>query len=142
MASPELREVPRANVEEVLVRVARDYADRLGLRDFTVEVLPDTPDHGDVLATSTVDPQRKHIGLRFCDRFEALPEEVQRHVICHELLHAHAQDLVDDLLRDIRDEIGGTAYRMLQARTERRIESLVDTVARFHAGHLPAITWH
>jgi hypothetical protein len=130
------------NVEEILVRVARDYADRLGLRDFTVEVLAETPDSGDVLATSTVNPQRKHIGLRFCDRFEALPEEIQRHVLCHELVHAHLQDLADDLLRDIRDEIGGTAYRMLRARAERRIESVVDAVARFHAEFLPPIRWH
>ena len=141
MEQQALRAVPERDALDVLVHYARAIADEMGLRDYEVAVSEEPPLVPRVRATVKVHPDRKIVRLAFCDGFQSLPEDEQRHVVCHELAHVHLARAAEVLLEAVAEEIGGSARRILEFQVRREIETATEAVACFHAQYLPMIDW-
>lgn len=136
-----LRAVPDRDAFDVLVHYARSVADEMGLRDYEIAVSEEPPDDPRVRALVNVHPDRKIVRLAFCEGFELLPADEQRHVVCHEIAHVHLARAADMLMAAIGEEFGGAARRLLEHQVRREFEEATEAIACFHAPYLPLIDW-
>jgi hypothetical protein len=128
-------------VFDVLCGAARQFANLMGLRDWSVEVTRTPPFDPDALATCQVADGRRHLRLSFARDFPSLPPEEQRHALVHELIHPHLASMDHTVREDLAGELGGAAYRLFRARFIRDLEGAVDALAGVIAPTLPLIKW-
>jgi hypothetical protein len=121
--------------EERLCRYVRTCADQVGLRDWEVVVSSSATRH-DELATVEIPTGRRIMRLTFCESFEELPDEAQRHAVAHELVHVLHHALYEEASA-IREELAPAAFRVFYAHFEVQVESVVDTLALIVAPTLP-----
>lgn len=124
---------------EDLARYVRTIANMVGLRDYTVEVAPETPSDGKVAECITEDG-RASVALCFAGYFERLPPEEQRHAVVHELLHVHFARPAATISSDMREFLSETEHRLAWAAYKRQVEHSVDTLATAIADLLPLPT--
>jgi hypothetical protein len=91
---------------------------------------------GDELATVEVPVGRRVMRLTFCDSFEELSEDAQRHAVAHELVHVLHHALYEEASA-IREELAPSAFRVFYAHFEVQVENVVDALAVIVAPTLP-----
>lgn len=138
-ASRALRPVP-ANDHDALATAARQCANLVGLRDWTVIVDEEPPDDPKAQADVRVDLRRRALALRFAANFAGLTEDEQRHALAHELLHVHVE-LLGGRVRQLSPEFGRTAWAVFWSGYEEETERVVDALASVVAPLLPSIDW-
>jgi hypothetical protein len=116
-------------------RYARIVADRVGLRDWVIEVDHDPADGA--LARVRLHGERRALRLSFADGFELEPEDEQRHAVVHELVHPHLRDLFETVRSGAEEEFTGVAYRLYIGAVRRDVERTVDAVAEALAPAVP-----
>jgi hypothetical protein len=121
----------------VRCRYARSVADRIGLRDWTVEVAHDPLEDGEAIAQVALHAERKQLRIRYSADFDRQDEVDQRHAVAHELVHAHFRDLFETVKSTAAEELSGTAYRVFVGQVRRDIERAVDGVAAATAQAVP-----
>jgi hypothetical protein len=112
-------------------RYARDLADRMGLKDWTIEFPGErwhANDNGGS-ASATLAYGRRLIRIHLPDRFHCDSLEEQRDSIVHELVHCHFA-MMDGMVEDWLDGEKYKAYR-------RAWEYGIDAMAAALAPHLP-----
>jgi hypothetical protein len=124
---------------EVVCEAARAYANRLGLRNHTIEVVDDPPHDPRALAEVQMALGRDHIRLRLSEFFPAASEEEQRHALAHELMHPHMHRLTERTIDAFQEHIGGVAYRIWLAGFRDDVEEVVDRMASMVEQLLPSI---
>lgn len=112
---------------DVLATEARECANTLGLRDWTIIVYEEPPPEG-VDAQAEVDDARHAIVLRFRDDYDELPAPQRKYLLVHELLHAHMQ-LPATYVLGLRDELGRSTWNVFWRGYESEVERLVDRLA-------------
>lgn len=141
MPSRDLRAVPDQDDEwGLLAEAARVYADRLGLRNHTVEMLYEPPSAPGALMECDLAFGRAHIRLRARGDFFDMPEDEQRLALTHELIHPHLQRLTDRTHRAFSENIGGVAFRIFWQGFEGDVEELVDRLAQLVAPSMPLLS--
>lgn len=125
--------------KEVLLPYLRAVADRMGLRDWTLQVTPgppSTPREG-VNTMATVEKWfgRRIAEFSFRDDITGESPESVRHIIVHEMTHLPFEPIGHYLDRTVRDLIGVHAYdpfveahRLLH---EEAIDHLAEVIAAF-----------
>jgi hypothetical protein len=106
----------------------RDLADRMGLKDWTIEVLADLCDddsHADIRCIEG----RKLAKVRFARDWREQTPETQRHTCCHELIHCHFAAVHLDTLRKLKS-VDGETFMM-------HLEYGIDGMADAIAPHMP-----
>lgn len=93
----------------------RCIADMIGLRDWSITLSDDPPENSCTAAEIWCAYGRRHATLFLSKHFLGATAEEQRHVICHELIHAHfgADDnfLIEALNeRDYAEHVTHTEY--------------------------------
>lgn len=146
VAPEKLHAVPALAAPDAVViicRYARLYADRLGLRNHTIEVLEDPPSDPLALLECEIAFGRAHVRIRARDDFSDQPEYEQRLAIVHELVHAlpGLQRLTERTAAVGREHIGGIAYRVFWQGFHGDIEELVDSLAQILAPQMPPVVW-
>jgi hypothetical protein len=119
------------------LRYARQVANEIGLRDWTVQVGHEPPERAEATATAQIATGRKLILLRFHEDEELRSPEHIRHDYTHELTHALVEDLWQTVSDGVRDEFGGAALRIYLGSVQREMERLVDTIATGLAARVP-----
>lgn len=103
----------------------REVADRLRLRDWTIEVSDEGTDRPYTNALICVSHQRKYADLYLSDGFLDLTPERQRHCVVHELLHCH----FGHADQWVRHKIDGDAEEAYTRMFEVGIDGLADAIA-------------
>lgn len=109
----------------------------MGLKDWDVILQRDRPKNGSAWASTET-----YYGQRRCeihlnpDTFFAETPERQRHVIVHELLHCHT-DNVNEVVRIFLTEQSGDAASLFEAYFRQQMEYTVDGVATGIASCFP-----
>lgn len=106
----------------------------MGLRDWTIDV-----DHGPPRSAGNDAEVAIAEGRRLARVFvlDELEGEDYRHALVHELVHVQLAPLMEKVLAGVRDELGGTAFRMYQAGVRAEAERATDVLASALAPHLP-----
>lgn len=104
----------------------RDLADRLRLRDWTINLSDEGTDRANVVALICVADQRKYADLYLSDDFLDKSPEEQRHCVVHELLHAHF-GWASNWAREAIPE--GPAREMYDRLHEIGVDGLADAIA-------------
>lgn len=107
----------------------REVADRMRLKDWTVEVMPDPPADSDALAEVVCTYGRLWATVRLGDSFLVRSPEEQRHVVVHELVHCHT-DLAARVALEAMPEPVKDVFRRLK-------EHETDALAAVLAPHMP-----
>ena len=128
---------------KVLEAYIRDMADRMGLRDWVVDLSKEYPGD-DALASVNPTNCRKHAVVRISRYFwtECTSEE-QRQTICHELTHLHLINAMDVIRKDLymAHSISQDTYDVLYQSFKRQIEYGVDGIADEWSKVMPLIEW-
>jgi hypothetical protein len=122
----------RSEQMERLGAYLSDLAARLRLSDWTIH-LSEEPAESDCWAQIEPVRGRKRATVRVCWEFFDQSPEIQRHTLCHELIHCH-HAVVDDMTEPLLDEAGRVTYRMAR-------EYAVDAMADVIAPHMPLPLW-
>jgi hypothetical protein len=101
----------------------RDVADRLALKDWRVVVADDVPTDRDCLASVYCCEGRKIATIRFNDSFLEDTRDRQRHIVVHELVHAHLAAYVRAVEKKTNDD------DVLALLHEYATDSLADAIA-------------
>jgi hypothetical protein len=115
--------------------------DRLGLRDWQIEVSPKPPTHDEWVAECFCPGGLRLAIVRFRDDFRQYTAHFQRATVVHELLHAvfsQTQDLVRDVLPNAMDE---ETHALFREAWFRQHELAIDTLAEALAPAMPPIRW-
>ncbi len=67
--------------------------------------------------------------------------EVLRRTVVHEMLHLYHRDSSDIFRLGLKEELGGSAYRMLWEAYRQQIELMVDDIAHAWESALPLPDW-
>jgi hypothetical protein len=131
---------------KALGRYCRELADRLELRDWTINIehaeLGNAGTDGErTLADVDTTTGRKLVQVRVCSDFRAFDREKQRHVLVHELVHVHLAALQEQCEYDVADLIGKPADAVFCRSFRRNLEYAVDALASALAKHQPLIDW-
>lgn len=124
---------------DALCRSARTYADQLGLRNHTVELMVDEPRDPAALMECELATGRAHIRLRVRGDFWSFPEQERRLALTHELIHPHFQRLTERTESVFRENIGGIAFRVFWLGFTGDVEELVDRLASLLAPTMPEL---
>jgi hypothetical protein len=127
--------------QETLGKYVRLIADRIGLRDWSLEVRPEPPNEVSALATCEPVFGRKLAVLRVCDRFRSLTAAEQREIVVHELLHCHLAAAADAVRLDLPHVVPDHTFQVFWSSYERAVEYAVDGLTAAVAPHLPLISW-
>jgi len=122
-----------------LSRYVRAVADAIGLRDYEVEV-EHRPTSDNSLGECDVSAYRRSLRLRVCAEFRDLDPQKQRHVIVHELVHAHFSGL-DSVIRGVERWMPESAFEMFYESYDREQERGVDAVAVCLCNAAPLPVW-
>lgn len=121
-------------------RYARDLADLMGLRDWSVDV-DHEPTKSGFDAQVRIPDGRREIHLAFCERFDQLEPDEQRHAIVHELVHPHLSRVWSTVQDGATEAFGGVALRMFMSAVHREVEHSVDALAAIIARNMPEPPW-
>lgn len=125
----------------------RDLADKLELRDWTVNVeigKPDTPPRADGKqwgASSESTPGRKQVTVTFPPDVTEWDLDELRQTAAHELVHAHLAPLMEMIRIDLREHLGWPTYSLFCDGTTRWLEFAVEAWADTVSKHLPLLDW-
>jgi hypothetical protein len=126
-------------VEVALVNYIRFVADVMGLKDWQFFVKPKpTPEY---LAYTHVWGDSRTADMCFSEDFFNLGPNMQREVICHELIHWHFDALSRFTRASFREHVGGSASVQFGISFKQGEEMLVDGIASAWARSMPAINW-
>lgn len=121
----------------------RESADRLGLRDWTIDLCrtlddEEPDDEGNfAMATCAHTYGRRHAVIKLHEKFlERRPDE-QRHYIAHELTHCHFAPVWNQTRDDLTTLLGKPADTVFWAAWRQNMEYGVDGVAEQLARLLP-----
>lgn len=115
---------------------ARDLADKMELRDWTVNIVNEPPGNENWGASAECRYGRKFVNIRFCNEFDEWKPENQRSTMVHELLHCHFA-AVTQHLADARGNVGKTWVDLLDHVVKTHLEYGIDAVADALAKSLP-----
>lgn len=82
-------------------------------------------------------PGRRELAVSFCEGFDGLDLDDQRHAVVHELVHPHFRDVWASIEDGAREAFGGMAYRVYAGAVRRQIEQSVDALAAVIAESMP-----
>lgn len=132
---------------KALGEYCRELADKLELRDWTINLCvedpggPGRPDGKTWAASSESTPGRKYVDLTFAPDCRGWDRSVLRATVAHELIHAHFAPLTEIVRTDLAGHLGSQAYDLLNRAFTRHLEYGVDAMADAVARHLPLIDW-
>jgi hypothetical protein len=118
----------------------RDAADRLGLRDWVVEVSDDPCEEGSY-ATVTCTSGARHATVKLAADFHDEPLPLQRQVLVHELLHCHLDALSSIVTEDLDGQVAPAVLGVVSSSFERQLEFATDAIAVAIAPSFPLPTW-
>lgn len=107
----------------------RALADRMGLKEWTLKIDDAGPASYDAIATARTTTGRKYLIVDLGDAFLDMSAEAKRHVLVHELLHAHSWPM-NDVLEKMLNESQYDIHRV-------QMEFMVDGIAEEWAKSLP-----
>jgi hypothetical protein len=113
----------------------RDLADRLGLRDWRLDLDRD-PTAGGLLAHVEVTDGARWALVTLGPTWGVLPPDRQRQALVHELIHPHFQEIAEAVAHG-REVLGGTAIEVVERAVRHQIEHAVDALAEAVAPLLP-----
>lgn len=113
----------------------RVLADLMGLRDWTVNVLP-TPCDTEYAAQVEVRYGRKFANVQFADDWANVSPESLRATCVHELLHCHLKP-TEWALNNVQFTLGSLAFGVLEGAYTDALEVAVDAIASEWAKTLP-----
>lgn len=114
----------------------RELADRMGLRDWTINLMHDTPDNPQHAACIEVRYGRKVANISFEEHWAGNDPETLRATCVHELLHCHINQ-VRHPVDNIQSAIGQTLYATTYDALTDYIEHATDAIATEWARTLP-----
>jgi hypothetical protein len=124
-----------------LGRYMRDVADRMGLRDWRLELEHDEPEqaHGGqrTIAVVTKEYGRRIAYVSVRGRIRDEPPAVVRHVVTHELAHLPLEPLLQLLEESVGPAIGTHAWLQLETAHRLLLEEAVDHLAETISAHMP-----
>ncbi len=132
---------------KALGRYARDLADKLELRDWTVTIGPGDPGGPERAdgkrwgACSDSIPGRKYVTVTLTPDCREWSREDLRATVAHELIHAHLAPLMEVIRTDLAGHLAPSTHEVLCDGTTRHMEFAVDALADATAKHLPLIDW-
>ena len=80
--------------QKQILAYLRECANLMALRDWVLILGSEPPDDAAAAASVTPTWGRKHACFRFCSDFWGFSREVQREIVCHELVHLHFAAMV------------------------------------------------
>lgn len=114
----------------------RELADLMGLRDWTINLMHDTPDNPHHAACVDVRYGRKVANISFEENWAGSDPETLRETCVHELLHCHI-NRVRNPLDNIEHGIGQLLYNTTYNALTDYIEDATDAIATEWARTLP-----
>lgn len=111
----------------------RFLADRVGLRDWTIDVADSPPEDESLAATAAIPQSRKWITIAFATSWMNEREEAFRQTCVHELLHAHFEDIwhpLNTIQGYIGEQLYIPAYEGMQLHIEHAIDAIADEWSR------------
>jgi len=116
----------------------RTLADQIGLKDWIVDLMRETPDVDWAGASMLTVSGRKIVQIKLSKNWATFDPEEQRHFALHELVHVFT-DEVDTAMWQAREVITGDAFTLLEKIVKDRIEFATDALAAAigHAFPLP-----
>lgn len=115
---------------------ARDLADRMELRDWTVNIVNEPPGHDEWGASAECRYGRKFVNIRFCNSFDEWEPDNQRSTLTHELIHCHFAGITQ-YLSDARGNVGKTWVSQLESVIVNQLEYGIDALADALAKSMP-----
>lgn len=113
----------------------------LALRDWKLTVeSDDSPNEGDAAAIRCIYGTR-HAFINIGVSFDEHPIEQQRHVLVHELLHAHMNRIKGAVI-NVLNQVGRTEYEVGKAQMVDEVEYAVDSITDALAPLCPLPTWN
>jgi len=125
---------------KALGKYIRWVADEMELRDWHIDLMRESAEKG-TLAQVHPTFGRKHVEVRFCARFRALPPEEQRNTVVHELVHLHTAAMQSQVEKDLEQHLAQGTDRVFFDSFQRNLEYAVDGLANALAKHMPLISW-
>lgn len=115
----------------------REVADRIGLRDWTIELNyeEETPVSSAHASVECVYGRRLCV-VHFGPSFWTQSREEQRNTVVHELVHCHL-DPMDAVVRDMETQLGSFVHSVLQDNHHRSVELAADAIATAVAWAFP-----
>ncbi len=108
-------------------------ADKIGLRDWLLLMMFETADHhledSEAGACCQVVYGRKVLQIWLSEDFNKHTDDEQKHMLIHELFHAHTNGLLSSIEVPLRMHLGSPVWDMLYAGYRERLEILTDTLA-------------
>lgn len=114
----------------------RWVADAIELRDWTFTINRALLVDDDALAKITCTYGRKLARIELTIHFWRAEPDEQRHIVCHELIHAHLQPTSWNL-NNIADHVSRREFAMLEDGHKDAIEFATDALAAALAKHMP-----
>lgn len=120
---------------------ARQLADLLHLKDWTILFDQSPPENDDAIASIDPCEGRKVATVHICSDFWEREADEQRQTITHELIHCH-HDSASEIVRvDLVKHLSQQAYDILWGGYKRQMEYCVDGLADAIAPFLPLPPW-
>lgn len=118
----------------------RALADQIGLKDWRVDVLRESPDSDWAAASMITLTGRKVVQIKIGSGFLNDTPENQRHFALHELIHVFTDD-IDTAIWQAKEIIGGDVFTLMEKVVKDRIEFATDALAAAvgHAFPLPEV---
>lgn len=117
----------------------RDIADKMELRDWTIDVEHEPCEGYNAVAHCTYGQRR--VSIAFAADFRDYPPAEQRETVVHELIHAHHAVCWHMVQNDLGDALGKPVYYVFCDSYRRAMEYQVDALAKVIARHMPLIEW-
>lgn len=109
-----------------MLALVRRLADRMGLRDWRIEVLEEPPEDEWALASCEPLRGRRYALLRLSERWYRLAPHDQRAALVHELIHCHVASACDVVRCELPAHLSPATYEVVWASFHRQIEYAVD----------------
>jgi hypothetical protein len=121
---------------KALGEYVRDLADRMGLRDWVINIMKDPPENVNHGACIDVIYGRRVANLQFREEWPEWDSEQLRSTVCHELVHCHINPL-RNAIDNIEAAVGKMIYDPLYNSVTDYIEYATDAIATAWAETLP-----
>jgi hypothetical protein len=118
----------------------RAIADKLELRDWTIELARD-PCDDETEGTADCIYGQRHLTIALHREFRERDPLDQRETIVHELIHAHMKVCWQMVQQDLADLIGKPAYYVFADSYRRAMEYSVDALSKVISRQMPLIEW-
>jgi hypothetical protein len=126
-----------AKEKRVLETYVRDLANKLGLRDWIIELEWDITSDDDADADIIPLYGRRCASIRFARSFRRQTPENQRYTVVHELLHCHMAPIDELVRRSAEGLLGSAGSTAVLVAYDQSSETAVDGIAASVAELLP-----